>query len=108
MKLVKKISASPIDNINKLSTIVGLQKLGNTLESWKKEIINSFIKYDNRKLSNGPIEGRNKYIHIILELANGYSNFKRFRNRAMYILNRLETYNEKILDVFSVRGKGKE
>lgn len=26
----------------------------------------------------------------------------------MYILNRLETYNEKILDVFSVRGKGKE
>ncbi|WP_369831770.1 transposase [Coprobacillus sp. AF33-1AC] len=88
--------------------MVGLQKLGNTLESWKKEIINSFIKYDNRKLSNGPIEGRNKYIHIILELANGYSNFKRFRNRAMYILNRLETYNEKILDVFSVRGKGKE
>ncbi len=97
-----------IINNYKLSTIVGFQKLGNTLESWKKEIINSFIKYDNRKLSNGPIEGRNKYIHIILELANGYSNFKRFRNRAMYILNRLETYNEKILDVFSVRGKGKE
>lgn len=97
-----------IINNYKLSTIVSFQKLGDTLESWKKEIINSFIKYDNRKFSNGPIEGRNKYIHIILELANGYSNFKRFRNRAMYILNRLETYNEKILDVFSVRGKGKE
>lgn len=86
----------------KLSTIVGFQKLGNTLESWKKEIINSFIKYDHRKLSNGPIEGRNKYVHIILELSNGYSNFKRFRNRAMYILNRLETYSEETLDVYSI------
>ena len=84
------------------------QKLGNTLESWKKEIINSFIKYDHRKLSNGPIEGRNKYVHIILELANGYSNFKRFRNRAMYILNRLKTYSEEILNVYSIREKGKE
>lgn len=97
-----------IINNYKLSTIVGFQKLGNTLESWKKEIINSFIKYDKRKLSNGPIEGRNKYIHIILELANGYSNFKRFRNRAMYILNKFETHSDRILDVYSVRGKGKE
>lgn len=85
-----------IINNYKLSTIVGFQKLGNTLESWKKEIINSFIKYDKRKLSNGPIEGRNKYIHIILELANGYSNFKRFRNRAMYILNKFETHSDRI------------
>ena len=72
----------------KLSTIIGFQKLGNTLESWKKEIINSFIKYDHRKLSNSPIEGRNKYVHIILELANGYSNFKRFRNRVSISLKR--------------------
>ena len=97
-----------IINSYKLSTIVGFQKLGNTLESWKNEIINSFIRYDNRKLSNGPIEGRNKYISVILELANGYSNFTRFRNRAMYILNKLETHSEEVLDVSSVRRKGKE
>jgi hypothetical protein len=45
-----------IINNYKLSTIIDFQKLGNTLESWKKEIINSFIKYDNRKLSNGPVQ----------------------------------------------------
>ena len=53
-------------------------------------------------------KNEHKYVHIILELANGYSNFKRFRNRAMYILNRLETYSKEILNVYSIREKGKE
>ena len=90
----------------KLSTIVGFQKLGNTLKFWKKEIINSFHTYDGRKLSNGPIEGRNRTVKVILRLANGYTNFDRFRNRVLYVLNKYETYSEKILDVHKIRKTG--
>ena len=82
------------------SNIPEMMIVGLTLDNWKIEITNSFIKtqkkyqVDNKtktiytRVSNGPIEGKNKYIKIILKLANGYSNFSRFRNRAMYILNK--------------------
>lgn len=74
----------------KLSGIESFVKIGKTFDSWRKEIIDSFHTYNGRRINNGPIEGRNKYIKIILELANGYRNFKRYRNRAMYVLNRYE------------------
>ena len=35
------------------------------------------------RITSGPVEGRNKYIKLLLKLANGYANFKRFRNRTM-------------------------
>lgn len=93
------------------SGIPEMESVGSTLLNWKKEILNSFsedikwkkidgsrvqVKY---RVSNGPIEGRNKYIKIILKLANGYSNFQRFRNRAMYVLNKFESYSEEIIDI---------
>ena len=77
-----------------------------TLENWKEEIVNSFHTYDERKLSNGPIEGINRIVKIILRLANGYTNFNRFRNRVLYVLNKYETYSEKILDVHKIRKTG--
>ena len=80
-----------------------MSNIAATLENWKQEIIYSFCTYDGRKLSNGPIEGRNKIIKIILRLANGYTNFKRFRNRVLYVLNKYETYDEKIHDVNKIR-----
>lgn len=60
------------------------------MSNWKQEIINSFYTYDGRRINNGPIEGRNKYVKIILELSNGYRNFKRFRNRILYVFNKHE------------------
>ena len=33
-----------------------------TLSSWKEEILNSFIWINNRRISNGPVEGKNNYI----------------------------------------------
>lgn len=91
----------------KLSNIESIINIASTLENWKEEIINSFHTYDERKISNGPIERRNKIIKIILRLANGYTNFKRFRNRVLYVLNKYETYNEKILDVNKIKQAGK-
>lgn len=58
------------------------------LYHWKKEIKNSFIRYQGKRLSNGPIEGANSRIKTILKSANGYTNFNRLRNRIMYSLNK--------------------
>ena len=61
---------------------------GKLLYHWKKEIKNSFIRYQGKRLSNGPIEGANSRIKTILKSANGYTNFNRLRNRIMYSLNK--------------------
>ncbi|MBQ3418600.1 MAG: transposase [Erysipelotrichaceae bacterium] len=53
-------------------------------------MVNSFIPYIKH---NGKIEGKNSYIKKMLKLANGYSNFERFRNRAMYCENYYESYS---------------
>jgi len=70
-------------------------EVANTLNNWKAEIVNSFIKFKGQRVSNGPIEGRNSLIKKILKIANGYSNFKRFRNRIMYCLNRYASHSFK-------------
>ncbi|MCD7892953.1 MAG: ISL3 family transposase [Erysipelotrichaceae bacterium] len=74
----------------KLSGIGPFAEIGETLSQWHEEVVNSFHTYHDRRISNGPIEGRNKYIKIILKLANGYRNFDRFRRRSMYVLNKYE------------------
>ena len=61
---------------------------GKLLIHWKDEIKNSFIRYQGKRLSNGPIEGANSRIKTILKSANGYINFNRLRNRIMYSLNK--------------------
>lgn len=66
-----------------------------TLRKWKYEIINSFIivdKTSNRKMNNGIIENRNKVIKQLKRNSNGYHNWSRFRNRALYVLNKDATY----------------
>ena len=76
----------------KLSGIKEFEKVADTLNNWKAEIANSFIKFKGQRISNGPIEGRNSLIKKLLKIANGYTNFRRFRNRVMYCLNRYATH----------------
>lgn len=78
------------------------RKIGKMLSIWKKEILNSLITINDcytvpnkkdeiprlRRLSNGPIEGINSILEKILSNGNGYTNFKRFRNRAMLCVNK--------------------
>lgn len=73
-----------------------------TLSTWKEYIINSFItipdalskpssKYEEpkpRRLSSGAIEGINATLEKINVNGNGYSNFWRFRNRSVYVVNK--------------------
>ena len=73
-------------------------EVGKTLQNWKDEILNSFVWIENRRISNGMIEGKNNYIKKMLFNANGMSNFDRARDRFMYSLNKYETYTMKVKD----------
>jgi transposase len=93
------------------SDIPEMMSMGLTLSNWRQEILNTFHtmnktvtssdgsrKSITARVTSGPVEGRNKYIKILLKLANGYVNFNRFRNRAMYVLNRSESYSSDKLE----------
>ena len=58
------------------------------LKNWKHEIVNSFLTYRGRRISNGPVESMNSRIKLIKRNANGYKNFYRFRLRCLYTLNK--------------------
>ena len=76
-----------------MTNIRPLNDCAKTLRNWKNEILNSFIWIDGRRLSNGPIEGRNAYIKKIIGNANGLNNFERARNKFMYSQNLYEQYS---------------
>lgn len=71
-----------------------------TMKRWRTEILNSLLVVDrvyevlkggdvkirDRRLHNGVIERKNKQIKILKNVANGYTNFARFRCRCLYVL----------------------
>ena len=63
------------------------------LINWKKEIVNSFIVIEGKRINNSFIESRNRQIGSLIYNANGLSNFKRTRNRIMYSINKNDTYS---------------
>ena len=58
------------------------------LINWKEWIINSFNLVDDRRISNGPIEGFNSNFKKMMTVSNGLYSHQRFRNRLMYCYNR--------------------
>lgn len=62
------------------------------LRNWRQEIINSFIRINGTRINNSYIESKNRILEKLILNAYGFSNFKRTRNRAMYCLNRNDTY----------------
>jgi hypothetical protein len=58
------------------------------LKNWRTEIINSFERpFDDRKQSNALAEHCNSRLRELLDVANGYANFERFRAKALFCLN---------------------
>lgn len=55
---------------------------------WKPYILNSFIRINGIRLSNGPIEGLNSQIKKLMRVSNGYNNFQRFRARIIHCYNK--------------------
>lgn len=76
--------------INKLknSNIPELVGCGETWEHYKDYIVNSFLKFKGKRLSNGPIEGINSRIKSLKKIYCGYSNYNRFFIRVIYIINK--------------------
>lgn len=70
-----------------------MKKCAETCNKWKNEILNSFIWIDGRRLSNGPIEGKNTYIKKIIGNANGFHNFERARNKFLYSQNLFDSFS---------------
>ena len=56
-----------IINDFRVSGINSFEVLAGTLNNWKQEIVNSFCTYNDLRVSNGPIEGRNSLIKKILK-----------------------------------------
>lgn len=72
-------------------------EFGRLLNHWKYYIVNSFIRINGKRMSNGPMESTNGRIGRIIEDGYGYTNFNRFRNRCMFSLNNEESINIKKL-----------
>ena len=91
--------------LNKLnqSQVRELNAFGRTVVNWFREIVNSFeivkteyevsrktgkAKRKDHRLTSSMIENRNKLVKQIKNNANGYTNWPRFRNRVLYVLNK--------------------
>jgi len=71
--------------------------LASTLKHYEKYIINSFDRYNGRRITNASMESLNGRIDKLVDAGNGYRNFGRFRIRALYCFNSSIRYvlNEK-------------
>lgn len=77
-------------------TLIEFSSFASTLNNWKDEIVNSLKVYtelDKKTMSNALIENRNKIIKNVKRTSNGYTNWRRFRNRLMYTLDPNSTYS---------------
>lgn len=69
------------------STLPEFVSCANTWNHYKEYIINSFIVYKGKRLSNGPIEGTNKRVKELKNVMSGYRNHDRFYKRMILIQN---------------------
>ena len=67
-----------------------IHDVGKMMLRCETEIFNSFIKVENKRLSNGIIEGVNSRIKTILKNTCGYISFRRLRNKIIFSLNKNE------------------
>ena len=73
---------------SKISEFIPFWKM---LKNWKYEIINSFTRYNGKRISNGSMERINRSIKTLYHISFGSKNFERIRNRIMYTLNNNST-----------------
>lgn len=70
------------------SGISELDEFHNLLLNWREEIINSFTIINGKRINNSYIESKNRLLKKLISNANGFTNFKRTRNRILYSLNK--------------------
>ena len=90
----KKEELDEIISLCKQSQNEYLINLSKLLKHWYQEILNSFTFINGRRITNGLIESKNSLIRVITSNANGFTNFKRERNRIMYCFNKEIIFEE--------------
>ncbi|MBR4495574.1 MAG: ISL3 family transposase [Acholeplasmatales bacterium] len=101
LNLIKKFKAS---HINDYAPFI------NIMQKWFHEIINSFNKINNHKISNGPMERVNRDIKTLNGISFGATNFNRMRNRIMFTINEdapISPYRRKNTNKMSGKPRGK-
>lgn len=93
--------------INKYSTSNNeeFKNLAKTLLNWKTEIINSFLRFGDKRLNNGYLEGMNNRIKQIKKFSYGFRKFYYMRDRLMFIINPNEPISK--VDVTKIPRKPK-
>lgn len=77
-----------ICNSKEILTVPEFIPIIQMLQTWKDYIIKSFNYLDERRMSNGPIEGLNSQLKKLMRVANGWKNFERFRAKLIYCYNK--------------------
>ena len=77
------------------------------LETWKSEILNSFLRpYGSHKLSNALTENINGKLGTYLSVSHGIANMNRFRKRVLFALNKDIFYSSSsVLNSCALPGK---
>ncbi len=92
------------------SSLESFNTIGRMLLNWKDEIINSFTiiidsNGNNRRLSNGPIEGINGIIEQIKINGKGYTNYDRLKRRIIYTINKDTKLKKYQINYYEIRHK---
>lgn len=97
-RLIEEFASSPVGEMNEFAAL---------LIRWENEILNSFIPFrmeyvtnrseksfwKTRRLNSSLVENKNRVIQTLKRNANGFTNWKRFRNRVLYVLDPSVTFS---------------
>ena len=76
------------------------------LINWKNEILTSFLRLGNWRVSNGNLERKNSDIKTLVKVSNGFTNFTRTRNRIMFSINKnVPIKNDRLKDTNKYKGQ---
>lgn len=78
LELIEKFKKASIDEYAPFIAI---------MQKWFNEIVNSFNKINDHKITNGPMERANRDIKTLNAISFGSTNFLRMRNRIMFVMN---------------------
>lgn len=93
-----EFASSPVGEMNEFAAL---------LIRWENEILNSFIPFrmeyvtnrsgksfwKTRRLNSSLVENKNRVIQTLKRNANGFTNWKRFCNRVLYVLDPSVTFS---------------
>ena len=100
-KVIQSNAAEKLDNIINQFCLAAVEvdglaccaEIANMLTNWRLEIISSFpVNEGEQRYHNGIAESCNAIIKKMIIASNGITNFERFRNRVLYIMDSSDSF----------------